>query len=54
LLSGKNKIETAVKEAINSPLLKTSIYGSNAVIISFIGDRIMSLNGISATSKIEF
>jgi len=49
--SGKNKIETAVKEAINSPLLETSIRGANAVIISFTGDRSMSLNGISAASN---
>ncbi|MCL2217115.1 MAG: cell division protein FtsZ [Defluviitaleaceae bacterium] len=48
--SGKNKIETAVKEAINSPLLETSIRGASAVIISFTGDRSMSLNGISAAS----
>jgi len=49
--SGKNKIETAVKEAINSPLLETSIRGASAVIISFTGDRSMSLNGISAASN---
>jgi len=49
--SGKNKIETAIKEAINSPLLETSIRGASAVIISFTGDRSMSLTGISAASN---
>ena len=45
--SGKNKIETALKEAINSPLLETSIVGARAVIINFTGDRSMSLNTIN-------
>jgi len=49
--SGKNKIETAIREAINSPLLETSIRGASAVIISFTGDRSMSLNGISAAAN---
>ena len=49
--SGKNKIETAVKEAINSPLLETSIRGANGVIISFTGDRSMGLKDISAAAR---
>ncbi|MCL1845923.1 MAG: cell division protein FtsZ [Defluviitaleaceae bacterium] len=45
--SGKNKIETAIKEAINSPLLETSISGAKAVIISFTGDNSMGLRDLS-------
>lgn len=49
--SGKNKIETAIKEAIHSPLLETSIRGAKAVIISFTGDASMGLKDISAASN---
>ena len=48
--TGKNKIENAVKEAINSPLLETSIRGAKAVIISFTGDSSIGLKDISAAS----
>jgi len=48
--SGKNKIETAIKEAINSPLLETSIRGAQAVIISFTGDASMGLKDLSAAA----
>jgi cell division protein FtsZ len=49
--SGKNKIETAIKEAINSPLLETSISGAKAVIISFTGDASMGLKDLSAAAN---
>jgi cell division protein FtsZ len=49
--SGKNKVETAIKEAINSPLLETSIRGAKAVIVSFTGDRSMSLKDINAAAS---
>ena len=49
--SGKNKIETAIKEAINSPLLETSISGAKAVIISFTGDQSMGLRDLSAAAN---
>jgi len=49
--SGKNKIETAIKEAINSPLLETSISGAKAVIISFTGDHTMGLKDLSAAAN---
>jgi cell division protein FtsZ len=49
--SGKNKIETAIKEAINSPLLETSISGAKAVIISFAGDTSMGLKDLSAAAN---
>ena len=48
--SGKNKIETAIREAINSPLLETSIRGAKGVIISFTGDSSIGLKSISAAS----
>ncbi|MCL1843256.1 MAG: cell division protein FtsZ [Defluviitaleaceae bacterium] len=49
--SGKNKIETAIKEAINSPLLETSISGAKAVIINFSGDQSMGLKDLSAAAN---
>jgi cell division protein FtsZ len=49
--SGKNKIETAIKEAIQSPLLETTISGAKAVIISFTGDSSMGLKDLSAASN---
>ena len=48
--SGKNKIETAIREAINSPLLETSIRGAKGVIISFTGDSSIGLKSISQAS----
>ena len=49
--SGKNKIETAIKEAIQSPLLETTINGAKAVIISFTGDGNMGLKDLSAAAN---
>ena len=48
--SGKNKIETAIKEAINSPLLETSIKGAKGVLVSFTGDASMGLKDIGAAT----
>jgi cell division protein FtsZ len=50
--SGKNKIENAVKEAINSPLLETSIAGAKGVIVSFTGDASMGLKEINSAAKL--
>ena len=50
--SGKNKIETAIREAITSPLLETSIRGAKGVIISFTGDSSIGLKSISAASAL--
>ena len=49
--SGKNKIETAMNEAINSPLLETSINGAKSILISFSGDSTLSLPNISKSIK---
>ena len=48
--SGKNKIETAIREAINSPLLETSIRGAKAVLLAFTGDAAMSMRSLAAAS----
>jgi cell division protein FtsZ len=50
--SGKNKFETAIRDAINSPLLETSISGAKAVIISFTGDHTMSLQEIATANSL--
>ena len=49
--SGKNKIETAIREAINSPLLETSIRGAKGVIISFTGDSSIGLKSVSQAAQ---
>ena len=49
--SGKNKIETAIREAINSPLLETSIHGAKGVIISFTGDSSIGLKSVSHAAQ---
>ncbi|MCL2372535.1 MAG: cell division protein FtsZ [Defluviitaleaceae bacterium] len=49
--TGKNKIETALKAAINSPLLETSIQGAKSILISFAGDASMSLKEVGQASE---
>jgi len=49
--TGKGRIENATREAINSPLLETSINGAKAVIISFTGDSRMGLKEIGAAAE---
>ena len=44
--SGKNKIETATRDALSSPLLETSTKGARFILIAFTGDSQMSLKGI--------
>ena len=50
--SGKNKTEEAAKQAINSPLLETTIDGARAVIISFTGDSSIGLRDITSAANI--
>jgi cell division protein FtsZ len=49
--TGKDKIKKAADEAINSPLLETSIHGAKAILVSFTGDSTMTLKDIGAASN---
>ncbi|MCL2202453.1 MAG: cell division protein FtsZ [Defluviitaleaceae bacterium] len=49
--SGKDKITKAANDAINSPLLETSIHGAKAILVSFTGDSSMTLKDISLASN---
>lgn len=50
--SGEGRAAVAVKQAINSPLLDTTIDGANGVIINFTGGRNMKLQEIDQAAKI--
>ncbi|MCL2571021.1 MAG: cell division protein FtsZ [Defluviitaleaceae bacterium] len=50
--SGKNKTAEAALQAINSPLLETTIDGARAVIISFTGDSSIGLKDITQAANI--
>ena len=50
--TGKNKTEEAALQAINSPLLETTIDGAKAVIISFTGDSSIGLKDITSAANI--
>lgn len=50
--SGEGRATSAVKQAINSPLLDTTIEGANGVIINFTGGRNMKLQEIDAAAKL--
>ena len=50
--SGKNKTEEAALQAINSPLLETTIDGAKAIIISFTGDASIGLRDINSAANI--
>lgn len=50
--SGEGRANIAVKQAINSPLLDTTIEGANGVIINFTGGRNMKLQEIDMAAKI--
>jgi len=50
--SGKNKTEEAALQAINSPLLETTIDGARSLIISFTGDSSIGLKDITAAANI--
>lgn len=45
--AGKNKVENAAREAINSPLLETSIKGAKALIVSYASDKNIALREIN-------
>ncbi len=50
--AGEGRATAAVKQAINSPLLDTTIEGANGVIINFTGGRNMKLQEIDAAAKL--
>lgn len=50
--SGEGRASAAVKQAINSPLLDTSIEGARGVIINFTGSRNMKLHEIDAAASV--
>jgi len=50
--SGENRSATAVKQAINSPLLDTTIEGARGVIINFTGGRNMKLHEIDEAASV--
>ena len=49
--AGKNKVETATKQAISSPLLETTINGAKWAIINFTGDSSMGLKELESAAK---
>lgn len=50
--SGEGRATSAVKQAINSPLLDTTIEGANGVIVNFTGGRNMKLQEIDMAAKL--
>ena len=50
--SGEDRATVAIKQAINSPLLDTTIEGATGVILTFPGGRGMRLSEIDAASSI--
>lgn len=50
--SGENRAIAAVKEAVNSPLLETSIVGANGVILNVTGDLNMSLDEVNEACRL--
>ncbi|MCR5385088.1 MAG: cell division protein FtsZ [Saccharofermentans sp.] len=50
--SGEDRATVAIKQAINSPLLDTTINGATGVILNFTGGRGMRLSEIDAASSI--
>ncbi len=50
--SGENRASIAVKQAINSPLLDTTIEGARGVIINFTGGRNMKLHEIDEAASV--
>ena len=50
--SGEDRASVAIKQAINSPLLDTTIEGATGVILNFTGGRGMRLSEIDAASSI--
>ncbi len=50
--SGDSRAATAVKQAINSPLLDTTIEGAHGVIINFTGGRNMKLHEIDEAASV--
>ncbi|MCL2404682.1 MAG: cell division protein FtsZ [Defluviitaleaceae bacterium] len=50
--TGKNKTLEAAKQAINSPLLETTLDGAKAVIISYTGDSNLGLREVTAATEL--
>ncbi len=52
--SGDNRAEIAIKTAINSPLLETTIDGASSVVFNIAGDRNMTLYEIESASELIY
>jgi cell division protein FtsZ len=50
--SGENRASVAIRQAINSPLLDTSIDGAKGVIINFTGGRDMKLREVDEAASV--
>jgi cell division protein FtsZ len=50
--SGENRASVAIRQAINSPLLETSIDGAKGVIINFTGGRDMKLREVDEAASV--
>jgi len=50
--SGEDRAQAAIRQAINSPLLDTTIDGATGVIVNFTGGRNMKLTEIDKASSI--
>ena len=50
--SGEDRAQVAIRQAINSPLLDTTIEGATGVIVNFTGGRGMRLSEIDAASSV--
>ena len=50
--SGENRAEIAIKEAINSPLLETTIDGASSVVFNIAGDKNLTLFEIDTASEL--
>ena len=50
--SGENRAEVAIKAAINSPLLETTIDGASNVVFNIAGDRNLTLFEIDSASEL--
>ncbi len=52
--SGENRAEVAIKEAINSPLLETTIDGASSVVFNIAGDSSLTLFEIDTASELIY
>lgn len=52
--SGENRAEVAIKAAINSPLLETTIDGADSVVFNIAGDKNLTLYEIESASDLIY